>query len=111
MRDPVFGQEIIELWAGVLTSIVCMQDFNLLTHFILSNCLEFHELVKYLVFGMEEVNEFSSVVVIDEHSEVSHTVPPIDVGRGPMISEWMRSSSPGAEALGPDGSRSLCAFP
>ncbi len=73
MRDPVFGQEIVELWAGVLTSIVCMQDFNLSTHFILSNCLEFHKLVEYLVFGTEGVNEFSSGVVIDEHSEVSHT--------------------------------------
>ena len=73
MRDPMFGQKIIELRAGVLTSVVHMQDFNLSTHFILSNCLEFHKLVKYLVFGMEEVNEFSSGVVVDEHSEVSCT--------------------------------------
>ena len=73
MRDPMFGQEVIELWTGILTSIVHMQDFYLLTHFILSNCLEFHKLVKYLVFGMEEVNEFSLGVVIDEHSEVSRT--------------------------------------
>jgi len=69
----MFGQEIIKLWAGVLTSVVHMQDFNLSTHLILSNCLEFHKLVEYVVFGMEEVNEFSSGVVINEHSEVSHT--------------------------------------
>ena len=73
MRDPMFGQEVVELWTGILTSIVRMQDFYLSTHFILSNCLEFHELVEYLVFGMEEVNEFLSGVVINEHSEVSHT--------------------------------------
>jgi len=69
----MFGQEVVELWTGILTSVVRMQDFYLLTYFILSNCLEFHKLVKYLVFGMEEVNEFSLGVVIDEHSEVSRT--------------------------------------
>ena len=42
---------------------------------------------------------------------VKYFVPPIEVGRGPMISEWIRSSNSGAEVLGPDGSGSQWAFP
>src|SRR5260370_41247103 len=38
-------------------------------------------------------------------------VPPIEVGRGPLISEWIKSSNSGADVVGPDGSGSQWAFP
>ena len=73
MRDAVFGEEFIELWADILTSIICTQGFDSPTHFILSNHLEFHEFVEYLVFGTEEVDKFLSRMIINEHGEVFHT--------------------------------------
>jgi len=38
-------------------------------------------------------------------------IPPMEVGRGPTMSEWIRSSSPGVGVFETDGSGSQWAFP
>jgi hypothetical protein len=74
VNDAMIGTILAKFNIYILSSIIYLQNFQLVSYDGLYYSLEYFELLKYLIFGFHESYQDSSTVIVNKGDEVKSTI-------------------------------------